>query len=163
MIVKTQNYPGSVDALKREQQDERESAAASYKNDPFRVFAHVHMAKTAGSEINVLLASPFERVCGNKADSTSIAEDVRVASAKNTQKPYQHNKDKIGYDDCDFIAEENIHENFWKRLPAKMSAPVELHIPCRHPIDHLLSQCNYRRTSFECVRNTTLLEKQVED
>ena len=36
---------------------------------PDVVYGHVHMAKTAGTEINGELAMHFERVCGNKGYS----------------------------------------------------------------------------------------------
>jgi len=49
--------------------DGQESAV---KDESFTVFGHVHMAKTAGSEINTMLASRYERLCGDKAGSAWI-------------------------------------------------------------------------------------------
>ncbi len=31
-----------------------------------RIYGHVHMAKTGGTELNGLLAMGYERVCGHK-------------------------------------------------------------------------------------------------
>lgn len=28
--------------------------------------------------------------------------------------------------------------------------PVELHVPCRSSVDHLMSQCNYKKIIFDC-------------
>ena len=61
--------------------------------------------------------------------------------------------EEIGYENCDYISLEdrwtvwdrlllhNNNDNRWK---------LELHIPCRDPLDHLLSQCNHRRHTFDC-------------
>ena len=56
--------------------------------------------------------------------------------------------DEIGYDDCDYISlEENAKSWFTKNLPP---IRIELHIPCRSAIDHLLSMCNHKGKSFSC-------------
>jgi hypothetical protein len=48
---------------------------------PPMIFGHVHMAKTAGTEINGQLAQRFERVCGNKGNSyDAISYNERVGS-----------------------------------------------------------------------------------
>jgi hypothetical protein len=39
--------------------------------------------------------------------------------------------------------------------------PIELHVPCRKPLDHFLSQCNYRGVTFNCNANVTGLEAQI--
>jgi len=47
------------------------------------VYGHVHMTKTAGSEINGLLASRYERVCGNKGNSYDYYQtNARYAEAR---------------------------------------------------------------------------------
>lgn len=39
---------------------------------------------------------------------------------------------------------------FWPKHFRHWWAPVELHVPCREPIDHLMSQCNFRHVKFDC-------------
>eukprot|EP00934_Nitzschia_sp_Nitz4_P009360 Nitzschia sp. Nitz4//scaffold28_size193895//129885//132995//NITZ4_001671-RA/size193895-snap-gene-0.346-mRNA-1//-1//CDS//3329546000//9350//frame0 len=81
----------------------------------------------------------------------------------------------IGFEDCDYIALEqswtvwgavakdlansplldvddsSINKNNSSGPP---SVQIELHIPCRDPIDHLLSQCNFRIRKFRCATDT---------
>jgi hypothetical protein len=41
----------------------------------------------------------------------------------------------------------------WRTWPDKVAPQVdriELHVPCRDPIDHLLSMCNHYRVRFKC-------------
>jgi hypothetical protein len=33
---------------------------------------------------------------------------------------------------------------------ADLKQPLELHIPCREPLSHLMSQCNHRHRTFNC-------------
>jgi hypothetical protein len=43
-----------------------------------KIFGHVHVAKTGGSSINVMLANKFERVCGHKGYSYDAYADNRL-------------------------------------------------------------------------------------
>lgn len=56
--------------------------------------------------------------------------------------------DTIGYEDCDYISMEADYTWWMDRFPNgtfRGMIPMELHVPCRDPIDHLLSQCNHFR------------------
>ena len=130
---------------------------------------HVHMAKTAGTSLNGLLASRYERVCGHKGYSyDSYGANLRMAAGRKIngrltafdsiskiQRGYHRERvphrvmDEIGFEDCDFISEEQDWR-FWRRFE-DWPLPLELHVPCRDPLDHLMSQCNYRRRTFNCV------------
>ena len=57
--------------------------------------------------------------------------------------------DEIGFEDCDFISMES-NWPFWRRFE-DWPLPLELHVPCRDPLDHLMSQCNHHRRTFNCV------------
>lgn len=60
--------------------------------------------------------------------------------------------DDIGYEDCDFVSTER-HWQFWNRTfpGGKLhEVPIELHIPCRDPIEHLMSQCNHKNLTLDC-------------
>ena len=63
---------------------------------------------------------------------------------------------EIGFEDCDYISIERPWQN-WIQI-AKIW-PVELHVPCREPLEHLMSQCNYIHQKFDC--EATDLVKEV--
>lgn len=51
----------------------------------------------------------------------------------------------IGFDDCDYVSNEVPHR-WWVNTFGDHKfhdIQMELHVPCRDPIDHLMSQCNY--------------------
>ncbi len=53
-----------------------------------------------------------------------------------------------GFDHCDWIS-FGKNWNIWKQIFT--SEEIELHVPCRDPLDHLMSQCNYNhRQKFDC-------------
>jgi hypothetical protein len=70
--------------------------------------------------------------------------------------PYIMNE--IGYEDCDWISHE-VSPHFWVQLATMW--PLELHVPCRDPLEHLMSQCNYEGRKFDCSKEdeTSLLEE----
>eukprot|EP00934_Nitzschia_sp_Nitz4_P006670 Nitzschia sp. Nitz4//scaffold118_size93875//71218//72320//NITZ4_004797-RA/size93875-exonerate_est2genome-gene-0.71-mRNA-1//1//CDS//3329533751//6660//frame0 len=80
---------------------------------------------------------------------------------------------EVGFEDCDYIALE-IHAEDWEDVASTLgneppllgsipdqevpssndpnkNVKLELHVPCRDPIDHLLSQCNHGRKAFPCT------------
>ncbi|KAL7465532.1 hypothetical protein ACHAXS_005848 [Conticribra weissflogii] len=141
---------------------------------PKAIFGHVHMAKTAGTEINGLLASKYERVCGHKGYSY----DFRNLNRRRKEYSSEHDGDtdilktgfhdliakvredfnrgrvpldimkEVGFDDCDFISLENRFD-VWGDIQLD-DWPLELHVPCREPLSHLMSFCNYMREDFSC-------------
>jgi hypothetical protein len=121
------------------------------------------MAKTGGSYINRFFANKFERVCGNKGHS-SFYYKVNEMNKKNgnnskegpmTMNVFQNLSmmfDKIGFEDCDFISME-VHFSFWNNnFPGGnfYHVPIELHVPCRDPVDHMMSSCNWRGVKLDC-------------
>lgn len=136
---------------------------------PDIVYGLVHMAKTGGSSINGELALNFERVCGNKGYSyDAFAHNERMKSVTEKGKKTTHaNVDtvsklyheynrgrvphhfmaEIGYEDCDYIASEQKFQ-FWEQFSSRWK--MELHVPCREPLDHLMSQCNRKGKKFIC-------------
>jgi len=59
---------------------------------------------------------------------------------------------EIGYEDCDYISHETGWQ-FWPETFQKWRVPIELHIPCRDPISHLMSMCNFRHRKFNCTND----------
>lgn len=66
--------------------------------------------------------------------------------------------DERGYHDCDYISEERPW-TFWKDLPSKLfNTPIELHVPCREKVDHLMSFCNMKKKQFNCSSKDLAME-----
>jgi hypothetical protein len=132
------------------------------------VYGHVHVAKTAGTDINGELALHFERVCGHKGysyDAYQFNERVNASGNSSVYAPkdvisqlckndYNRGRvpkglmSEIGFEDCDYISLEGSWKTWkiFKELPS-----LELHVPCRDPLSHLMSQCNFREIRFNCT------------
>ena len=55
---------------------------------PDKIIGHIHMAKTGGTELNGMLASNFERVCGHKGYSHDYYQyNERVRNTVNETNP----------------------------------------------------------------------------
>lgn len=147
------------------------------------IYGHVHVAKTAGTEINGILAARYDHVCGNKGYSLDYFEynervrnstnhDVRYVdpdSISNRSQDATVNRgrvpwdivEEIGFQDCDFISLENSWE-IWPKIrrliPAKFK--MELHVPCLNPLEHLMSMCHYKDLEFDCRGDD--LEAEIE-
>jgi len=117
---------------------------------------------------------------------------------KGSGKAWDYKPGVLGYENCDYISNE-IKWNFWhgtlqtlntalepfesiadqanppkKKAAYKEDAPppltMELHVPCRDPIDHMLSMANHegtiiKRVIFNCTGVETddaLLEREVD-
>ena len=55
--------------------------------------------------------------------------------------------DEIGFEDCDYISLETRWQA-WSNISKVW--PLELHVPCRDPLEHLMSQCNHVKKQFDC-------------
>ena len=143
---------------------------------PSVIYRHIHMAKTGGTSLNGVLANKFERVCGHKGFSYD-AYQANERFKKNPYKMYStpetaeleknlppggfYNRDRvnpdtieeIGYEDCDYISNEQPYE-YWYQFNDFHNTTMELHLPCRDPVDHLMSQCNHRKSQFSCENNS---------
>lgn len=166
--------------------DESSKGQAGFTFPPM-IFGHIHMAKTAGTEINGELAQRFERVCGQKGysyDSISFnqraGKDMDKAGGdrgwrqtlstadliSKSFKNYNQGRvpmrvmNEIGYHDCDWISVESDADVWHKLVAVTAEWPMELHTPCREPISHLMSQCNYRKLTFKCTDSN--LTREVE-
>ena len=146
---------------------------------PNKVYGFVHMAKTAGTEINGMLANHFERVCGNKgysydafltnerqkevfeetghANSGADLHDAvsRTGPNRNRAKVPTDWMEEIGFDDCDYVALESHRQTkIWHSIAEKTQ--LELHVPCREPLNHLMSELNFVHKTMDCqAENTT--------
>lgn len=136
---------------------------------PKILFGHLHMAKTGGTTLNGIMANRFERVCGNKGysyDAYLANERAKEAShaaddeSIKLSSKYGHDRVKkslmyeIGFEDCDYISTEEEHPQWWIDNFGDgrfhNGTVMELHVPCRDPIDHLMSQCNYFHHTIDC-------------
>ena len=139
---------------------------------PNKLFGYVHIAKAGGTNLNSLFANVFERVCGNKGYSFESYRENEVAKRLGNGYPVErfneHWSDddrplsfsgeqgapfSFGLEDCDYVANE-VNYKFWIQNFGNASfhgVPMELHVPCRDRIDHVMSQCNYRSYSLDCA------------
>jgi hypothetical protein len=151
---------------------------------PVVLYGLVHLSKTAGTEINGELASHFERVCGNKGYSYDayqfnkrVKEEIsgggRISASGAShdsisqlyKKGYKKRDNRgdltaqvmedIGFEDCDYVALENTWQK-WRQFNETPS--LELHVPCRDPLAHLMSQCNYNNRRFNCTTDDLPVE-----
>jgi hypothetical protein len=111
--------------------------------------------QTAGTSINGIAANKFERVCGHKGYSYDAFHDnekeAEIVATGGMVEPHDRSRvfvqtmEDIGYEDCDYVSNEINYEWWIHRFGDKHfhQTPMEMHVPCRDPIDHLMSQCNY--------------------
>ena len=121
------------------------------------LYGHVHMAKTGGTSLNGILANKFDHVCGHKGYSYDAYRDNERAKnqtgavvlpggsnwSRSRVKPDM--MQMIGFENCDYITHE-VDWFFWRKEFGKgrfHGVNMELHVPCRNRIEHLMSMCNY--------------------
>ena len=116
----------------------------SYKDT---MYAHLHVAKTGGTSLLYELAHLYQNVCGNKYNSKNIVE-------KNLDffKTYEGNEYQLMsiQDQCDYFSAEVVY-SFW--IKQNWTRPLELHIPCKDPIQLLMSNCYWppkNNVGFDC-------------
>ena len=148
---------------------DREGAVIELPKMP--VYGHVHMAKTGGTSINGILANQFERVCGHKGYSYDFFQSNRrhktagVGAAHDFVHKHWNEwsadrqrvplpiMDEIGYEDCDWISLEESWSAWGPR-----HGVTELHVPCRDPIEHILSECNHLQKALNRSSRNALLQ-----
>jgi len=131
------------------------------------ILFHDHLAKTAGSTFNRIVARRYYGVCGHKG--YTFAQKYEDETHPNTDSAHPgYGLDRVhparmskwGWHNCALIT----HETSWQHLgniandtvwymdgPNISSARIpqtKLLVPCRDPVDHMLSQCNHRRLNF---------------
>lgn len=145
------------------------------------VYGHVHMEKTAGTTLNGVLASHFDNVCGHKGysyDYNQYNKRTKEYMDEHDGKFNNHNgdsinklnrgysrgrvphamMDEIGFESCDYISLEQNGKK-WHEV-ASIVQNLELHVPCRDSLEHLMSMCNFHFVTFDC--DVTKLEASVE-
>ncbi len=112
-------------------------------------------------------AVQFNQRVKTMVESTGVADLNKVGGPdliSNKYKDFNRGRVKpdimqeIGFEDCDYISLE-LPWDTWTGI-AQMW-PLELHVPCRDPLDHLMSQCNHRKKEFDCDSND--IPGQVDD
>jgi hypothetical protein len=126
--------------------------SSSGKDTP-EIFFHVHLAKTAGSTVNRVVARRYYGVCGHKGYSFSQnLEDTVRNTTDATFKGYGLDRvhptrmQSWGLHNCVFISHEIAVPAFTRmvQLTVFLNVTKTGIIPCREPLDHLLSQCNHK-------------------
>ena len=116
------------------------------------IYGHVHVAKTVGSTLLDILAYRYERVCSNKANSILLKKAKRegVGECHTFHTPWDHRRDYLSrLDECDYVSQEGSYLQWAKQ---NWSKHLELHIPCKDPLELLMSACFYRTEppGFDC-------------
>lgn len=155
------------------------NSTGNHSTDPWITYGHIHIPKTAGTSLNGIMALRYERVCGHKGytfDAIKTNHRIRRHQLKTNQKGVGLNSMRdgysmiekgynrgrvptsvmreVGFHDCDWISMEHPW-SVWREwvAPDVFQAPkahLELHLPCRDPIDHLMSMCNHQEIRFQC-------------
>lgn len=126
------------------------------------LIGHVHIAKTGGTALNEILANTYEGVCGHKGYSFDFyraylrAKDILTANDSIGRVRPGYNRLRVpgdimverGFESCDWVSHE-ADIKFWQRFK-DFPRPLELHVPCRDPVEHFMSQVNHRRMSIDC-------------
>ena len=103
----------------------------------------------------VLTGTVLLRPSGNKGYSFKSYESNNKAYDQTSQK----DMNAWGFQDCDYVSVEtgwgiwSTWDKFWKptaNMIHSFNMTLELHVPCRDPLEHLMSMCNMNRRSFDC-------------
>ena len=137
-------------------------------------FHHIHIAKTAGSTMNKRLARRYYGVCGNKY--TSCIEplehernDHAPEFGRNSWHPEWSFASMVskGFHDCTLVS----HERNWDAWVKDVLPDHKFHanatkvmlLPCRNPLEHFFSQCNYnKRNATKIFANVTSCEEGID-
>ena len=131
------------------------------------LFVHLHIAKTAGSTSNRNWARKYHGVCGHKGYSftqpLTTGKDVR-----NDPRFPGYRRDRVhhsrmldwGFHNCALISHEIASDELRKILNAKEFSHVNkiALLPCREPIDHWFSQCNFKHLNASVILQGTCSE-----
>ena len=110
------------------------------------IYGHVHVAKSGGTSLVYQLAVAYNKVCSNKSNS----KDIVMKNLDKYDSPNWSRQFKKVLDQCDYISAE-YQIDFW--LDTQWSKPLELHVPCKDPIELLMSNCYFpakRHVGFDC-------------
>jgi len=109
--------------------------------DNNKIYGHVHVAKSGGTSLIYKLAYSYNKVCSNKSNSKDIVtknlDKYDANMSGQLSKVWKHQYLKV-LDQCDYISSEG-QIVFW--LDRQWSKPLELHVPCKDPIELLMSNC----------------------
>lgn len=128
-----------------------------------KIYGLIHIVKSGGTYVNQALANRFRGVCGNKGTSfhryrfneillTNNTQQVSDATSKFWDIKAQDFAADNGFEECDYISLETSSW-FWKKTfpGGKLhDTPIELHVPCRETVDHILSSCSWLNVSLDC-------------
>jgi hypothetical protein len=135
-------------------------------------FHHIHIAKTAGSTMNKRLARRYYGVCGNKYTSCiepleHTSDDRAPEFGDSLHKDWSFDSmTKKGFHDCTLVS----HERNWDVWVEQVLPDHKFHanatkvmlLPCRDPLEHFFSQCNYNQhNATKIFANVTSCEEGI--
>jgi hypothetical protein len=135
-------------------------------------FHHIHIAKTAGSTMNKRLARRYYGVCGNKYTSCiepleHTSDDRAPEFGDSLHKDWSFDSmTKKGFHDCTLVSHERNWDVWVKQvLPDHKfhaNATKVMLLPCRDPLEHFFSQCNYNQhNATKIFANVTSCEEGI--
>ena len=136
-----------------------------------------------GTTLNLNVSTHFDLACGNKGYSFDAARRNQRLASVDPSDAFEQARlfysfaeshevmEHRGWEDCDWISYE-VEWKFWTRfgnhplvpfhlrLHHQPEVPVELHVPCRDPVDHLMSMYSHQGHQFDC--NATDIGEEAE-
>ncbi|KAL7490501.1 hypothetical protein ACHAWT_000080 [Skeletonema menzelii] len=155
----------------------REQSSTHNSNHPPVLYGHVHMAKTGGTSLNGIIANKFDNVCGHKGYSFDAYNDNEKAKASNgpvvlsggnlwsRSRVKPSVMEDIGYENCDYVSHE-LNWSFWTDHFGNgkfHGVKMELHVPCRNRIEHLMSMCNYEEPGGKFTKSKIACDAQTDE
>lgn len=149
------------------------------------LYGYLYIAQTAGTEINGRLAAQYDHVCGSRGysldyyqynerlrNSTRNHDPMLDSISEATLDPTQNRghipysiMQEIGFEDCDWVSLEEPWQA-WSNILATLidtgkNWTMELHVPCRDPLDHLLALCLDNGHKLDCYADNLAMELQA--
>jgi len=132
---------------------EADVQATGLESSKSSFFGHIHIAKTAGSSFNRILARRYYGVCGHKGYSFMQPFPDVIKNIKDPKYPHNH-RNRVaearmkdwGYHNCALVSIEDKWSK-WQEITSvfrKNKVETVALLPCRDPIDHFMSMCNHK-------------------
>jgi hypothetical protein len=125
-----------------------------------KIYGHIHIAKTGGTFVNEALANKYRGVCGNKGHSLYyyyVNQMMSDAKANITEihlmkRDIHGHQKQWGFEECDYISREDSYTSWNQSFPGGElhGVPIELHVPCRDAVEHIMSLCSWNEFQFNC-------------
>ena len=105
------------------------------------LYGHMHISNTSGLALLDLLAGRYDRVCSNSASSRDFDHNFTSMDCPDgTDVPPNTGDWNNNLEECDYVSSQKRFR-WWIDTHTWDHRPIEMHLPCRDPIDMLVSHC----------------------